>query len=188
MKKVALIPGSFKPPHRGHLQMISFYSKLVGSDGEVIVFVSNPKQKKYIRSVGETGSIPPDVSVKILGRYCQHLTNVRIRLSESSPVTDCYEYAKTAGEVEIIPGVSDKGNDVSRWKNMQEWLIKNDSPARVNLIPVPALDNLSSTDFRIALSERNNDKISLFLPDNFSINDFFGMIEIKSLHEIESSP
>lgn len=45
-QKVALFPGSFKPPHRGHLQVIKH---LCEQYDKVIVFVSDPKVAKNTR-------------------------------------------------------------------------------------------------------------------------------------------
>lgn len=173
--KIALIPGSFKPPHRGHYEMIQYYSNLVGNDGKVIVFVSDPKQK--VRMIDDTRFVTADVSIKILQKYCENLKNVEIRKSEVSPVTDCYEFAKVAGEVEIIPGASNKGKDVSRWKNMQAWLIKNGSRARIIDHIAPVSDNLSSSDLRKAIAQNDLISIQKFIPKSFRPEEFLELIQ-----------
>ena len=41
-----LIPGSFRPPHQGHYEMISHYQSLTSEvGGKVIVLVSKPSNK-----------------------------------------------------------------------------------------------------------------------------------------------
>ena len=44
-KNIALLAGSFKPPHKGHYEMVKHYSELVGQDGNVVVFISKPSPK-----------------------------------------------------------------------------------------------------------------------------------------------
>ena len=56
MGTVTILPGKFKPPHRGHLDMINHYSKC--SD-KVVVLVS-PKKKNAITA---------EMSKKILEMY-----------------------------------------------------------------------------------------------------------------------
>lgn len=38
----AVVPGSFKPPHKGHYDMVRQYSEMVGERGKVVVVVSDP--------------------------------------------------------------------------------------------------------------------------------------------------
>ena len=40
-RKVALIPGGFKPPHRGHLALVAHYLDEVAPNGKVIVFMGS---------------------------------------------------------------------------------------------------------------------------------------------------
>ena len=54
-----LIPGSFRPPHQGHYEMISHYQSLASEvGGKVIVLVSNPS-KKNERLTGSGQVITP---------------------------------------------------------------------------------------------------------------------------------
>jgi hypothetical protein len=39
--KLALIPGGFKPPHKGHLEMVKHYLKEVGENGKVLLFIGS---------------------------------------------------------------------------------------------------------------------------------------------------
>ena len=54
-----LIPGSFRPPHQGHYEMISHYQSLASEvGGKVIVMVSKPS-KKNERLTGSGQVITP---------------------------------------------------------------------------------------------------------------------------------
>ena len=50
-KTVAIMPGSFKPPHIGHLQMAEHFA---GIADEVLIFVSSPKGSKRLLPFSET--------------------------------------------------------------------------------------------------------------------------------------
>ena len=44
-----IIPGSFRPPHLGHLQMVQEYSNMVGNNGQVTILISSPlKNNRYL--------------------------------------------------------------------------------------------------------------------------------------------
>ena len=44
-----VIPGSFRPPHLGHLQMVQEYCNMVGNNGKVTILVSSPlKNSRYL--------------------------------------------------------------------------------------------------------------------------------------------
>lgn len=166
MKKLVLIPGSFKPPHKGHYEMIKFYSEMVGDDGEVKVFVSDPKTKKHLRLDCFGREIPAIKSISILKTFCKTLKNVEVIMSQMSPVTDCYEAAKAAGEREIIVGVSCKGNDIKRWDRLPEWLKKNNPLATVKIIAANIKHNVSASELRAEINKK--EKVMSSLPDHLS--------------------
>lgn len=45
-KTVALVAGSFKPPHAGHWHMVEMYAK---EADEVVILISDPKSEKSMR-------------------------------------------------------------------------------------------------------------------------------------------
>tara|TARA_R110000824_G_scaffold153926_15_gene325776 strand:+ start:2965 stop:4971 length:2007 start_codon:yes stop_codon:yes gene_type:complete len=154
---VAILPGKFKPPHRGHLDMIKHYANIAD---RVVVLIS-PKEKD---------GITPDISKKILDLYVQDsgLPNVDIEIADyNSPVRAAIEYGNNpemAG-TRIILGASTKNSDAAeRFSNdMQQYVedAKVLNPLDYAFDPVGEV--LSATDFRNAL--RNNKDIQRFLPE-----------------------
>jgi cytidyltransferase-like protein len=111
-KKVAdyaIIPGKFKPPHRGHLNMIKHYSQLAD---KVIILVS-PIAKQTAEA-----EITASDSVRIWQIYIDAagLTNVDVEIpNENSPVRAAIEYGNDPGleGSKIILGASTKDEDAA---------------------------------------------------------------------------
>lgn len=99
---IALVPGAFKPPHRGHLDMVKHYSKL----SDVVVILISPLS----RGSG-TGEVTVSDSKKVWDIYlnAEGLTDVRVEVSEyNSPIRAAIEYGnkpEVAGS-HIILGTS----------------------------------------------------------------------------------
>ena len=102
---VAILPGKFKPAHRGHLDMIKHYAKLAD---RVVVLVS-PKEKDGITA---------KTAVEILNMYLDdaNITNTDVEIAQTaSPVRAAMEYGNSP-EMEganIILGASTKGGDAA---------------------------------------------------------------------------
>ena len=115
---VAVIPGAFKPPHRGHLAMVAEYSKWAD---RVVVFMS-----PLARKMPGVGEIAFDESYALWEKYLSAagLTNVSVKESPvNSPVGAVFNFVANEdnnpdwaqpGET-VILGVSTKGGDDSRF-------------------------------------------------------------------------
>ena len=106
-QKIAVVPGSFKPPHKGHYEMIKHYSKLVGPSGKVLVFVSSPSAKNE-RKTHDGKVISPELAKRILEIYCKSLGNVEIEIANGSSVRECYNIGKRFNSGTLIFGCSKK--------------------------------------------------------------------------------
>ena len=159
-KIVAVIPGSFKPPHRGHMDMVAHYA---GIADEVIVYVS-PKTREAngVQVTSEQAKQIFDVYAKALG-----LRNVRVEESPSaSPVTAAYKHVEEVAKPgeKVLLGTSTKGGDQSRFaKSVQNYAaegVKVLDPMEHAFTPQPP--ELSATDFREAFSK--GEDITPFIP------------------------
>jgi nicotinamide mononucleotide adenylyltransferase len=121
---VVLVPGSFKPPHRGHYEMVKQYSEM-HPQGQVHVLISAPSPKSE-RKTKDGKLITPSAAKQIFELYVQPLTNVTISVSEfPSPVTSAFESLKTLDPgTTVILGASKKDNDWKRWTSASEWAEK----------------------------------------------------------------
>jgi cytidyltransferase-like protein len=154
---VAILPGKYKPAHRGHLDMIRHY--LEHAD-RVVVLVS-PKEKDGITA---------DVSERLLQMYVRdaELNNVNIEVSDyPSPVQAAMEYGNNP-ELEgtqIILGASSKGGDAAERfaGNVQKYVEHAEILNPLDYAFDPVGEVISATDFRNSL--RNNENIDRFIPD-----------------------
>ena len=122
-KTVAVVPGAFKPPHKGHLDMVRKYAD--GAD-EVVVIISKPtKQGRYLPDGTE---ITSEDSLKIWRTLAAGLSNVRIEASKdhASPVTAAYDFIGDKGPLNVgdkaILGASTKDDDWRRWLHAEKYV------------------------------------------------------------------
>ena len=121
---VVLVPGSFKPPHKGHFEMVRSYSES-WPQGQVHVLISAPSARSE-RRTKDGRIITPDAALQIFELYVQPLNNVTVSVSEHpSPVTAAYESLKTLEQgTTVVLGASKKDNDWKRWSYAQSWAEK----------------------------------------------------------------
>jgi cytidyltransferase-like protein len=172
---VAVIPGAFKPPHRGHLDMVKHYADKAD---RVIVMVS-PKA----RQTPSGKDITQENSIDIWNYYfdVMKIDNVEVIPSpHPSPVRSAYEYVDgdaKPGEL-VILGTSTKGGDQSRFaKNVQQYAKEGVTvldPMRFAFEPVG--EELSATDFRAAIEKGDIDK---FIPDGVNPENVLEKIGIQ---------
>jgi len=110
---IALLPGSFKPPHRGHMSLAQEYSKIAD---KLIILISDPQ--KSPRTLPSGDIITPEMSKEIWEIY---LSNAGIHNAEAivspapSPIGAVYGYleelASSSDPIKVILGTSTKGGD-----------------------------------------------------------------------------
>lgn len=133
MRRVAIVSGSFKPPHRGHMDMVRSYSKTCD---EVRVLISTPGPGRE-RHTTDGRVISPETAKRVFEIYveAEGLRNVTVEVSTCpSPVAAAYSYVATLSDVEVVFGASKKARDWhTNWKTALAYVSKNH-------IPVVALD------------------------------------------------
>ena len=129
-RKIAIIPGAFKLPHRGHFAMVRQYNLMAD---EVRIFVS-PLSRQSDGEAAEPIDFTSEHSVNLWRKYIEAygLTDtVKVSTStQNSPVRMAYDFAgnedndpqKAQPGDQIILGVSTKGGDHSRFAgSVQEY-------------------------------------------------------------------
>tara|TARA_A100001391_G_scaffold85824_1_gene56172 strand:- start:1579 stop:4674 length:3096 start_codon:yes stop_codon:yes gene_type:complete len=180
---VAVVPGAFKPPHRGHLDMVKHYADLAD---KVIVMVS-PKA----RQCASGRDVTQDESIAIWKIYLDSvgLGNVEVIPSpHPSPVRSAYEYVgedAIPGE-NVILGTSTKGGDQSRFaKSVQQYAkegVRVLDPMEFAFDPVG--EELSACDFRDAL-EMGELAVAKFLPNEVNVEDILNVLNLGIRGETE---
>jgi len=187
---VAILPGKFKPPHRGHLDMIEHYARLAD---QVVILIS-PKEKDGITA---------QVSEKILNLYLDdaNVRNAEVEVAEfesplksvvqvsefASPVRAAMEYGNKPEMkgAKIILGASTKGGDAAERfaGNVQKYVEDAEVLNPLDYAFDPVGEVLSATDFRNAL--RNDENIERFLPDTSKDRaDYIADMVNKELKEV----
>ena len=182
---VVLIPGSFKPPHRGHYEMVEQYSNMY-PQGQIHVLISAPSAKSE-RRTKDGKLITPAAAKQIFEIYTQPLNNVTVSISEHpSPVTSAYESLKTLdpGTTAVL-GASKKDNDWKRWSYASPWAEKEGLDINIIDPEQSAVEVSSSPDGRpySASNIRDNfddfDKIKADIPEHVdpeSIKEIFNTL------------
>ena len=121
-KIIAVVPGAFKPPHKGHLAMVEQYAS---EADEVTVLISAPL--KSSRKLPNGREINSQDSRRVWELLTRHLPNVDVRISgHASPITATYEFIGKDGPVqpgtEVILGVSTKGGDAERFREASKYV------------------------------------------------------------------
>ena len=167
MKKIALLPGGFKPPHAGHYNMAKYLAKETNAD-VVVVKVGAKEREGVTREMSEQlwklykESDPDPISDKLL-----------IQPSTSnSPVRDVYDFIEdTAPEGSMVfLGMGKKDDGDSRFSKIGKFAKPRNIQFKTVLVP-PQAGGVSGTEMRGFI--RNNQDTFFFnaLPDHMSEKD-----------------
>lgn len=177
-KTVALVAGSFRPPHAGHFDMIQQYAKKAD---EVLVIISNPTKNLRTTKTGAviTAKMAKAIFEIYIKRYRLH--NVKLEISDvPSPITAVFDYVdNNLSDCNVILGVSKKDSDWKRYQHAKKYF-DTVSPAKgINILDPketavePTTDDLNSTvsatDIRKNID--NKDFVKSMLPKNMTSND-----------------
>jgi hypothetical protein len=172
---VAIVPGAFKPPHRGHLDMVKHYAD--NADRVVVMVSPKARQTPSGQDVGQEQSI----AIWQLYLNKSGLTNVEVIPSpHPSPVRSAYEYVENTAQPgeNVILGTSTKGGDQSRFaKNVQQYAkegVRVLDPMKFAFDPVG--EELSASDFRSAAESSD---INRFLPSGVEPQDVLDILGIQ---------
>jgi hypothetical protein len=152
--KIAIYPGAFKPPHKGHFQVVKL---LVDRDdiSEVVVAVSSK----------ERGGVSLEQSLKVWELYNNVLgPKVKIMPTEGSPVAYTLSSIKNNPDQEFV--VVFGKEESSRFASLA-------NNPKVEVFDAGNFENISATDFRDAIQARNVKQIAKFLPNGITTKQFF---------------
>ena len=152
-KRIALIPGGFKPPHAGHFLLAKYFANKNDVD-EVIVIVS-------------TKSRPPvtvDMSVKLWDLYTKDFPKIKVQAGTTpSPVGDVYELVADnsvfkEGDVALL-GKSEKDVDDTRFDRAQSYAERHNPGVSVEPVITPLFaGGVSGTQMRNLLLQGEEGK------------------------------
>jgi len=180
---IALYPGAFKPPHRGHFNVVktlldgSYNGAVYTKDdykekGAALMSGTSDKKPKIDKVIvfvgaGERNGISKAESMSIWQMYAKHLGNVEIQDGQKNPMFAAKDYAVANSKEEFVAVTGIRGEQdfvdlrrVTTFKNAPnvQGLALASSPK----------DAVRATDFRKSILSGNLDKIIDFFPPELS--------------------
>ena len=167
MKKIALLPGGFKPPHAGHYNMAKWLAK--NTDADVVVVKVGAKERD---------GITREMSLQLWNLYKESdsdpLSNkLLIQPSTSnSPVQDVYDFVEnTAPEGSTVYlGMGEKDTSDSRFKNIGKFAEPRNIQFQTVLVP-PQAGGVSGTEMRGFIKNNQDTFFYNSLPDHMTDMD-----------------
>jgi cytidyltransferase-like protein len=157
---IALFPGAFKPPHKGHFEVVQ---QLLDKADQVVVLVS-PKTRD---------GVDADESVAIWELYKTLLnSSVEVKLTEESPIREVYNVVKNNPDTNFILA-ADKG-EVDRFKSALQF-----SNVEVFDAGMLAGEDVNATGLRNAIKINSKTEIEKYLPKGINTDDFINILEIQ---------
>ena len=199
---IALYPGAFKPPHRGHFNVVkalldgsyrgAIYDKdnykekgtdiLSGTDGE------KPKIDKVIVFVGagERNGITKDEAMSIWEIYSEKLGNVEILDGQQNPMFAAKDYAQANPDTAFAAITGIRGD--SDFVDLRRVTTFKNAPNVQGLAFAAAPDSkVRATDFRNSILGGSLDQIVDFFPKELSrveILDILTSLKDKIVAEV----
>ena len=188
---IALYPGAFKPPHRGHFNVVK--SLLDGSYNGSIYDKDNYKEKgtdlvsgksnekpdinKVIVFVGagERNGIDKDEALSIWNIYAKYLGNVEILDGGSNPMFAAKDYAQADPETEFVAvtGIRSEEDFVDL---RRVTTFKNAPNVQGLALASKPGSGVRATDFRKNILSGNLDNIIDFFPNDLSREEILNIL------------
>ena len=156
-ESIALLPGGFKPPTKGHFNAFNY---ILQDADKGVVFIGNK----------ERDGITPEQARDIWKIYAKYLGKpIEVSLADVTPVRSVYEFADNNKDVKVIVGAGDKDEDINRYsyftKNIEKYPL-----VQVVKIPMQA-EGISGTKTRELIAKDIDEAINYFVPDDFNETD-----------------
>ena len=165
---IALFPGAFKPPHKGHVDVVK---KLLDKADQVVVLVS-PKMRDGVSA---------EESVAVWNLYKKLFDGpVEVRISANdSPVGEVYDVVKNNLDTDFIVAFG-KGEE-SRYARMA------DQP-NATVFDGGTIEGANATNLRMALASNNAEEIAKYLPDGITVDEFLAAINEEPIEKPLEEP
>jgi len=182
---IALLPGSFKPPHKGHLSLAQEYAK---EADKLIILISNPQ--KDVRQLPSGDVIVPEMSKEIWEMYLSKsgIQNAEVVISPSpSPIGAVYGFLddlhKSGQPTKVILGTSTKGGDEKgKYSAISKYQGTNLDVASSPLPPMETdQGEIHASDMRDAVDRMDSETLEKrYLPSGVSGEEIINIIKSQS--------
>ena len=190
---IALYPGAFKPPHRGHFEVVKrllkgnhgghIYTKDSASDAGTKALAGQSGEVEKITKVivfpggGERNGITKGESMAIWKIYAKYLPGIEVRDGEKNPMFAAKDYAKANSNDPFyaITGVRDE-SDFTDLKRITTFSNTNNVQGLV--IPSAQGSGVRASDLRKAALKGSLDDIVDFFPNELSREELFKIMRM----------
>ena len=188
---IALYPGAFKPPHRGHFNVVkslldgsyngAIYSKDDYKEKGAALMGGKPGDKPEIDKVivfvgaGERNGISKAESMSMWEMYAKHLGNVEILDGQKNPMFAAKDYAQ-ANEKEAFVAVTGIRGEQDFVDLRRVTTFKNAPNVQGLALASQPKDAVRATDFRKSILSGNLDTIIDFFPPELSKDQIMSIL------------
>jgi len=156
---IAIFPGAFKPPHKGHLEVARM---LLKKANQLVILVS-----PNVRD-----GVDADESVAVWNLYKTLLDGpVEVRVAAESPIKETYNIVKNNPDTNFI--VAFGKAEADRFKSMVKY-------PNATVFDGGYIQDANATQLRQALDSKDETAIQKYLPNGISPVDFLKAIGRKS--------
>ena len=173
-KKIALLPGGFKPPHSGHYQLAKHLSKLSDIDEVLVIIGKNPRVSEEQPQI----TITADQSKQLWETYTKNDDNIKIRIQEGkTPVSDVYDLIANPEEFQagdtVVLGKSDKDEGDKRFDRAASYAERHNPGVAVEQVITPQFGGkgMGGTNMRNIIAKGDKKDFLSKLPEHLSEED-----------------
>jgi len=173
-KKVALLPGGFKPPHAGHYGLAKLLSSQPDIDEVVVIVGKNPRFSDLEPKI----SVTAEQSKDLWDLYTMKDENINVRIQKGkTPVSDVYDLIAdknyfSEGDT-VILGKSDKDVGDTRYARAQSYAEMHNPGVNVEemVFPVIGGKGMGGTSLRNMIAADQKEKFISKLPKHLNKSD-----------------
>ena len=155
-ERIALLPGGFKPPTKGHFNALRY---LLDDADKGIVFIGGKARE----------GITPEQSEKIWNIYAKYFDKPVQVVYVPNPVRAVYEFADDNLDKTLSVGAGAKDEDVKRYAYFTNNI---DKYPLVNVVKIPMQEGgISGSQTRELISKDIDKALNYFVPEEVSSDD-----------------
>ena len=156
VERIALLPGGFKPPTKGHFNALRY---LLDDADRGVVFIGGKERE----------GITPEQSEQIWKIYSKYIEKPVEVVHVSNPVKAVYDFADANLDKTLLVGAGEKNEDVKRYKYFQDNI---ETYPYVNVVKIPMQEEgISGSETREIIQRDVHDAIDYFVPEEVSNED-----------------
>ena len=179
-KVVAVYGGGFKPPTKGHFEVVKQAIK------------ENPNIDEFVINIGgkERDGVTPEEAIQIWDIYKQYLpvsANINIQYSSTPPIKATYDYAKNHPDEEVLFILGAREGNEDDFKDISSRTKSLDKYPNLNLRTIVTQGGVSGTAARNA-GKISKEKIRPFLPDELKDEEVEKIYQMVSDKVAENDP